>query len=98
MNKAVHQLDALSSLAEALGVGPAREDWRRQRRRMEAAKEKHTPRAVKERRHWVAFRWLLALFGVGLRLAGLYERGVSARRSTSRPASGAPGPSAPMSD
>jgi predicted MPP superfamily phosphohydrolase len=43
---------------------------------MEAAEEKHTPRAVKERRHWVAFRWLLALFGVGLRLSGLYKRGV----------------------
>ncbi len=76
MVKAVHQLDALSSPAEALGVGPAREDWRRQRRRMEAAEEKHTPREVKERRHWVAFRRLLALFGVGLRLFGLYERGV----------------------
>jgi len=43
---------------------------------MEAAEEKHTPRGVKERRHWVAFRRLLALFGVGLRLFGLYERGV----------------------
>ena len=76
MDKAVHQLDALSSLAETQGVGPAREDWRRQRRRMEAAEEKHTPRGVKERRHWVAFRRLLALFGVGLRLSGLYKRGV----------------------
>jgi predicted MPP superfamily phosphohydrolase len=73
MDKAVHQLDALSPLAE---VGSAREDWRRQRRRMEAAGEKHTPRAVKGRRHWVAFRRLLTLFGVGLRLSGLYERGV----------------------
>ncbi len=52
MDKAVHQLDALSSLAETQGVGPAREDWRRQRRRMEAAEEKHTPRGVQERRHW----------------------------------------------
>lgn len=48
---------------------------------MEAAKEKHTPRAakpgaVKKRRHWVAFRRLLALFGVGLRLSGLYQRGI----------------------
>ena len=76
MDKAVHQIDALSSLAETPRVGPAREDWRRQRRRMEAAEEKHTPRGVKERRHWVAFRRLLALFGVGLRLSGLYKRGV----------------------
>ncbi len=48
---------------------------------MEAAKEKHTPRAarpraVKKRRHWVAFRRLLTLFGVGLRLSGLYQRGI----------------------
>jgi hypothetical protein len=43
---------------------------------MEAAKEKYTPRAVKKRRHWVAFRRLLALFGVGLRLSGLYQRGI----------------------
>ena len=76
MDKAVHQLDALSSLAETQGVGPAREDWRRRRRRMEAAEEKHTPRGVQERRHWVAFRRLLALFGVALRLSGLYQRGV----------------------
>jgi len=76
MDKAVRQLDALSSLAETERVGPAREDWRRQRRRMEAAEEKHTPRAVKKRRHWVAFRRLLALFGLGLRLSGLYQRGL----------------------
>ena len=76
MDKAVHRLDALSSLAETQGVGPAREDWRRRRRRMEAAEEKHTPWAIEERRHWVAFRRLLALFGVALRLSGLYRRGV----------------------
>ena len=55
---------------------PSREDWRRQRRRIEAAEEKYTPRAGKKRRHWVAFRRLLGLFGVGLRLSGLYQRGV----------------------
>ncbi len=43
---------------------------------MEAAKEKHTPRAIKERRHWVAFRQMLALFGIGLRLCGLYHLGI----------------------
>ncbi len=43
---------------------------------MEAAKEKHTPRAVKTRRHWVAFKQMLALFGLGLRIFGLYERGL----------------------
>ena len=43
---------------------------------MEAAKEKHTPRAIEERRHWVAFRQMLALFGIGLRLCGLYHLGI----------------------
>ena len=76
MNEAAHQLDALSFPAETLGMDPAREDWRRQRRRMEAAEAKHTPRTVEKRRHWVTFRRLLALFGVALRLFGLYERGV----------------------
>jgi predicted MPP superfamily phosphohydrolase len=48
---------------------------------MEAGKEKHTPSAVKTRRHWVAFKQMLALFGLGLRLCGLYERGLrNARR------------------
>jgi len=75
-DNAVYQPDETSSLAANQEAGAARADWRRRRRRMEAAKEKHTPRAVKERRHWVAFRWLLALFGVALRLSGLYSRGV----------------------
>ena len=43
---------------------------------MEAGKEKHTPEAVQVRRHWVAFRQMLALFGILLRIFGLYERGV----------------------
>ncbi len=76
MDRAVQQLDAQSPLAETEGVGPAREEWRRQRRRMESAEEKHTPRAVKKRRHWVIFRRLMALFGVALRLSGLYQRGL----------------------
>ena len=76
MDKFVHQLDTQSSPTETSRVGLAREDWRRQRRRMEAADEKHTPRAVENRRHWVAFGRLLALFGAGLRFFGLYQRGV----------------------
>jgi predicted MPP superfamily phosphohydrolase len=70
MDSAAGQLDARSSPPEA------REAWRRRRRRMEAAKEKHTPRGGKERRHWVAFRRLLALFGILLRVSGLYHWGV----------------------
>ncbi len=43
---------------------------------MELGKEKHTPRSIKRRRHWDLFKRLIALFGVGLRLIGLYDRGV----------------------
>jgi predicted MPP superfamily phosphohydrolase len=43
---------------------------------MEAGKEKHTPRAIKERRHWVTFWLMLALFGILLRICGLYGRGI----------------------
>ncbi len=48
---------------------------------MEAGHEKHTPRAIEERRHWVAFRQMLALFGLMLRICGLYERGVRNARN-----------------
>ncbi len=49
----------------------SREDWLQRRKRMEGAKEKHTPRAIKERRHWVTFWQMLTLFGIGLGLCGL---------------------------
>jgi len=48
---------------------------------MEAGNEKHTPRAIEERRHWIAFRQMLALFGFMLRICGLYERGVRNARN-----------------
>ena len=54
----------------------ARDTWRALRLRMEAGKEKHTPRGVKEHRHWDALKHALAVFGVLLRLVGLYRRGV----------------------
>ena len=57
-------------------MSPGRDEWRRNRLRMESGKEKHTPRAVKKRRHWDLFKQLIALFGIGLRLIGLYDRGV----------------------
>ncbi len=60
---------------EALG-NPARDNWRRMRRRLEAAEAKHTPGAKKTHRDWVVFKHMLAMFGLGLRLCGLYERGV----------------------
>ncbi|MCZ6446684.1 MAG: metallophosphoesterase [Alphaproteobacteria bacterium] len=48
---------------------------------MEAGKEKHTPRAVEERRHWVAFKQMLVLFGLLLRICGLYQRGIRNARN-----------------
>ena len=73
-------MDRFDRLPNAEGASvsrkPGREDWFKRRKRMEAGKEKHTPRAIKERRHWVAFRQMLALFGVMLRICGLYERGI----------------------
>ncbi len=76
MNDAAHLLDAMQVSLETAGPDPAREAWRQARLGMEAAKEKHTPSAVKTRRHWVAFRQALSLFGWSLRLCGLYGRGV----------------------
>ncbi len=76
MNEAVHKIYAPLPATESARPDPAREAWRRQRLRMEAAREKRTPRGVKKRRHWVAFTQMLALFGLGLRLCGLYERGL----------------------
>ena len=76
MNEAVHKIYAPLPATESARPDPAREAWRRQRLRMEAAREKCTPRGVKRRRHWVAFTQMLALFGLSLRLCGLYERGL----------------------
>ena len=55
---------------------PRREAWRQQRYLMEAAEAKHTPRSIKGRRQWVAFKHMVALFGMGLRVCGLFERGL----------------------
>ncbi len=76
MNDAAHLLNATSGSTAAARRDSAREAWRRQRRGMEAAEEKHTPSAVTTRRHWGAFKQMLRFFGWGLRLCGLYERGV----------------------
>jgi predicted MPP superfamily phosphohydrolase len=73
-------VDKLADRPDAHGVSasriPDREAWFERRKSMEAGKEKHTPRAIEQRRHWVAFRQILALFGVVLRISGLYRRGV----------------------
>ncbi len=53
----------------------ARQEWRQTRLEMERAEVKETPTGP-QKRHWGAFKALIALFGFGLRLLGLYERGV----------------------
>ncbi len=44
---------------------------------MELTQAKHTPIGTHAKRHWILFKRLLVLFGMGLRLCGLYERGLS---------------------
>ena len=55
---------------------PDREEWRRKRLRMEQGEVKNTPRGGRRVRHWNAFKTMVGLFGLGLRLLGLYGRGV----------------------
>lgn len=55
----------------------SRDAWRLRRLDMEARQVKHTPTGAKKRRHWVAFKVLMKLFGKGLKLAGVYRRGVA---------------------
>lgn len=66
--------------AEADGLvvmrSPSRETWRRDRLDMEARQVKSTPDGTKSRRHWGAFKVLIKVFGGGLKLAGLYRRGL----------------------
>jgi len=53
----------------------ARQEWRQARLEMERAGVKETP-IGRQKRHWDVFKTLIAVFGIGLRLLGLYERGV----------------------
>lgn len=53
----------------------ARKEWRKARLEMERGEVKDTPFG-RRHRHWRAFKTLLEMFGFGLRLLGLYERGV----------------------
>ena len=52
-----------------------RRDWRDTRLAMERAEIKATP-IGRRPRHWRGFKTLIRLFGVGLRVLGLYKRGV----------------------
>jgi predicted MPP superfamily phosphohydrolase len=56
---------------------PSRDAWRLRRLDMEARQVKHTPTGAKKRRHWVAFKALMKLFGKGLKLVGAYRMGVA---------------------
>ena len=76
LNDEAHLIAATPGSTAAARQDPARKAWRQARLSMEAGKEKHTPSAVKTRRHWIAFKQLLSLFSWGLRLCGLYERGL----------------------
>ena len=53
----------------------AKQEWRKARLGMEQGEVKETPLG-RRHRHWRAFKTLLEMFGLGLRLLGLYERGV----------------------
>jgi predicted MPP superfamily phosphohydrolase len=55
---------------------PSRDEWRKRRLQMEARREKHSPRGGREIRHWVQFSKLVRHFGRGIKLFGLYQRGV----------------------
>jgi predicted MPP superfamily phosphohydrolase len=58
-------------------LAPSRDAWRLRRLDMEARQVKHTPTGARKRRHWPAFKALMKLFGKGLKLAGVYRRGVA---------------------
>ena len=68
----------MSTLLDKTAFAPhtARQKWRQTRLEMERAEVKETP-IGRQKRHWGAFKALIELFGFGLRLLGLYERGVS---------------------
>ena len=54
----------------------ARRAWREKRLAMERGEVKNTPDGAKHLRRWDTFKMLVGLFGIGLRLVGLYGRGV----------------------
>ena len=76
MNQAFLNLPAGAEPEKTRAADSRREAWRRQRHRMEAGKEKHTPSGITTRRRWETFKFLLGIFDLGLRVLGLFERGV----------------------
>ena len=67
----------MSTLQDKSTFAPraAHEGWRHARLDMERREVKCTPLGPRQR-HWKGFKTLVALFGIGLRLLGLYERGM----------------------
>lgn len=67
----------MSTLQEKTIFAPrtARKLWRHARLEMERNEVKHTPLGPRQR-HWRGFKTLIQVFGFGIRLLGLYERGV----------------------
>ena len=55
----------------------SRNEWRKLRLQIENKKEKHSTRGGREIRHWDQFSTLIGYFRAGLKLFGLYRRGVS---------------------
>lgn len=62
---------------EAVSPDLSRAEWKRRRLEMEAQEVRNSPDGSRRRaRRWNAFKALVELFGFGLRLLGLYDRGV----------------------
>lgn len=55
---------------------PSREAWRRRRIEMERGGLRHGPDGSHGRERWQLLKLALRVFGIGLRLVGLYRRGV----------------------
>lgn len=60
----------------ATRLSPHRDRWAVSRARMEAGDEKHMPDGRRRKRMWLPFKLALGAFALGLRLTGLYARGV----------------------
>ncbi len=76
MNQVPDQRDLLSTGPADADPDRRREQWHARRSAMERAETKHGPGGIQRRRNWIAFKQLIAVFGVGLRITGLWRRGV----------------------
>lgn len=72
----MRHLDTVDVQAEHPQRAAARARWRTRRIQMEAEDVVFRPDGATRRRHWLQFMKLTAVFGVLLRICGLYRRGV----------------------